>query len=211
MLWVMVETWVDRVVRFGPWRISVRKTKRAKRFENPGRARRDWNVSGRTSMTPRRFWSSSVARRPSMSGSKAPSLRYTQKGSDAGTNTAGRVRRRSRGCRRAVKLSLRSRSWRCQSQRRACGAEIGRRRTGRGSRHTTRARRRVGRGQCRAGQPWPWRARRCAHGCSEAGGGCASAGYCRRCGGGGLWSSQDARGFHPRMTVSSPLVLQAAY
>ena len=46
--------------------------------------------------------------------------------------------------------------------------------------------------------------------CSEAGGRWASAGYFRRSGCGWLWSPQDARGFRPRMTVSSPFVLPAA-
>ena len=100
------------------------------------------------------------------------------------------------------------RAGRRQSQRGARRAEISRRRAGRAAGCTRRARGRAGCGQCRAGQPWAWPARRCAQAVlrREA---CASAGYCRRCGCGWLWSSQDARGFRPRMTVSSPFVLPA--
>jgi hypothetical protein len=47
----------------------------------------------------------------STSGSKAASKRFAQKGSGAVANTARSVPQRFLGCRRAEKLSLRSRSW----------------------------------------------------------------------------------------------------
>lgn len=90
------------------------------------------------------------------------------------------------------------------------GAEIGRRTAGRGSRHMRRARRRVGRGECRARTAVGVARSAMRTSCSEAGGGCFSAGYRRRCGCGWLWSPQDARGFRRRMTVSSPFPPPAA-
>ena len=63
MLVVMVEKRIRPRRKVRSWRISTRKPKRAKRFakRRPGPTRLARNVSGSTSMTRRRFWSSWVA------------------------------------------------------------------------------------------------------------------------------------------------------
>ena len=100
MLWVMVETRVDRAVRFGhgEYQLENRSAQKGSRSAGSGPTRLGWSVSGKTSMTRRRFWSSWVGWRRSTSGSRAALSRFAQRASGAVTNTARRARRRCRAC-----------------------------------------------------------------------------------------------------------------
>ena len=100
MLVVMVETRVDRVVRcgHGEYQLENRSAQKGSRSAGSRPTRLARNVSGTTSMTRRRFWSSWAGWRRSTSGSRAVSSRFAQKGSGVDTSTARRARRRCRAC-----------------------------------------------------------------------------------------------------------------
>ena len=72
MLRAMVETRVDRAVRFGhgEYQLENRSAQKGSRSAGQGERGLGRNVSGTTSMTRRRFWLSWAAWRQSTSGSR---------------------------------------------------------------------------------------------------------------------------------------------